>query len=409
MHNWFNSFCIPQLDLQPRLSVLPFLLGFLMMWSTWNLESLHAKPYIPHSDSAILEYLPLATDPRIRQLRALRTALSQDPKNLKLAVRLARQLVELGRAESDPRYDGYAQSALQPWWNSSSPPTDVLLLRALLRQRSHHFNEALEDLTLILRIHPNHAQAWLTRAIIHQVRGHYEEALQNCLPLLRLTDALISTTCIAHVTSLTGQARDSYQGLLKVLSQNPSSDPQKKLWTLAVLAEIAARLGDTLAAEEHFQRAISLGLRDLNLLGAYSDWLLDHNRPADVQALLGDDLRSDGLLLRAGLAAQQLNSPQLPQYIADLSARFADNRLRGDARHLREEARFTLHLLHQPHQALQLAEDNWKVQREPWDARIMLEAARASGNHKAAQPVIEWLKTVKIEDRLIRQLIEQIT
>ncbi|MBA3966568.1 MAG: hypothetical protein H0X47_12490 [Nitrospirales bacterium] len=378
-----------------------------MLVFMWNAESVQATPYVPDSDSAILESIPLSADARTRQLRTLRSDLSRDPQNIDLAVRLARQFIELGRAEADPRYDGYAQAALQPWWNSSNPPTPVLLLRALLRQRSHQFDEALVDLTHILRIQPNHAQAWLTRAVIHQVRGHYEEAQDNCLPLLRLTDALISTTCIANVTSLNGQAKNSYQGLLNIFSQTSTTDPQLKLWALAVLAEMAARLGDTVAAEAHFQQAMSLGLRDLNLVAAYSDWLLDQNRPADALALLGDDLRSDGLLLRAALAAQQLNSPQLPQYIANLSARFADNRLRGDARHLREEARFTLHLLHQPHQALQLAEDNWKIQREPWDARILLEAAHAAGNHKAAQPVIAWLKTVKLEDRLIHQLIAQ--
>lgn len=406
MHR-FNSVSISQPDHQPKSPIFPFLMGLLILCSTWNIESLHAKPYIPDSDSAILEYLPLSTDPRIRQLRNLQTDLSQEPNNLDLAVHLARKFIELGRAESDPRYDGYAQAALQPWWNGPNPPTDVLLLRALLHQRSHHFNEALEDLTHILRLQPNHAQAWLTRAVIHQVRGHFEEAQQNCLPLLGLTNALISTTCIANVTSLNGHASDSYEGLLKVLSQSPSSDPQENLWTLAVLADIAARRGDTLAAEKHFQHAIALGVRDIHLLGAYSDWLLDQNRPTDVQALLGEDLRSDGLLLRAALAAQQLNSPEFPQHIANLRARFADNHLRGDTRHLREEARFTLHLLHQPHQALQLAEDNWKVQREPWDARILLEAAREARNDKAAEPIIAWLKAVKLEDTLIQQLIEQ--
>ncbi|MBA3965518.1 MAG: hypothetical protein H0X47_07060, partial [Nitrospirales bacterium] len=315
-----------------------------MLLFIWNAETVQATPYLPDSDFTVLEHVPQSEDPRVRQLRTARLELSQDPGNLDLAVHLARQLVELGRAEADPRYDGYAQAALQPWWSHSSPPTEVLFIRALLRQRSHHFNEALEDLTRILHNQPKHAQTWLTRAVIHQVRGHYDEARRNCLPLLRLANALISTTCIANVTSLNGQASDSYDGLLKVLSQSPSSDPQENLWTLAVLADIAARRGDTLVAEKHFQQGVSLGVRDINLLGAYSDWLLDQNRPTDVQALLGDDLRSDGLLLRAALAYQQLNSPKLPQAIANLSARFADSRLRGDARHLREEARFTLHL-----------------------------------------------------------------
>lgn len=392
-----------------RPGVLFFVLSFLMMLSIGNPESVHAKPYIPDSDSTILEHVPLSGDPRIRQIHTAQRKLTQDPQNLGLAVQLARQLVELGRAEADPRYDGYAQAALQAWWNRSRPPTEVLFIRAVLRQRSHQFDEALEDLTQILHHQPNHAQAWLTRAVIHQVRGHYEKARQNCLPLLRLTDAMVTTTCVANVTSLNGQAEESYKGLLNQLSSTPSPDPQKALWTLTILAETAARLGNANAAEKHFLRGLSLGLRDTYLLGAYSDWLLDQNRPADVQTLLQNDSPPDGLLLRVALAAQQLDSPQLPQHIATLSGRFADNRLRGDTRHLREESRFTLHLLKQPKQALHMAQENWKMQREPWDARILLEAALAAGDDKAAQPVIDWVNDVHLEDGRIHQLMEQLT
>ncbi|MDR4494716.1 MAG: tetratricopeptide repeat protein [Nitrospirales bacterium] len=389
--------------------VFQTLLGFIITFWIWNIGSVQAKPYVPESDSAIVEHVPLSGDPRIRQIRDAQLELSQDPRNLELAVHLARQLVELGRAEADPRYDGYAQSALQPWWNSSTPPSDVLFLRALLRQRSHHFDEALEDLTQVLHNRPRDAQAWLTSAVIHQVRGHYEEARKTCLPLLRLTNALVSTTCITNVASLNGQAQESYQSLLNIFSLTPSADPQQKLWTLTILAETAMRLGNTSAAEEHFQEALSLGIRDTYLLGAYSDWLLDQHRPADVQTLLQNDFRPDGLLLRAALSAQQLNNPQLPHHVASLSSRFADSRLRRDTRHLREEARFTLHLLKHPKQALHLAQENWTVQREPWDARILLEAALATGDHKAAQPVIQWINDVRLEDEQIHRLMEQLT
>ncbi|HBP88000.1 MAG TPA: hypothetical protein DD706_09915 [Nitrospiraceae bacterium] len=398
---------ISRLVMRLRPGFAHFFLGFLMIVSISHLGSVHAKPYIPDSDSLVLEHIPLSGTPQMRQLRAARLELSRDPQNLALAVRLARQLVELGRAEADPRYDSYAQAALRFWWNSSKPPTEVLFIRALLRQRSHHFDEALKDLTQVLQNQPHHAQAWLTRSVIYQVRGDYQNARQNCRPLLRLTDSLVTTTCIANVTSLNGQAEESYKGLLNQLSSTSSPDPQKALWASILLAETAARLGNSSSAEAHFQQALSLGLRDTYLLGAYSDWLLDQNRPADVQALLRDDLHPDGLLLRMALAAQQLTNDQLLPFIVDLTARFTNSRLRGDTRHLREEARFTLHLLKQPKRALQLAQENWKMQREPWDARILLEAALQSGNPTAAQPVLDWLETVKLEDQQIRTLVEQ--
>ena len=76
--------------------------------------------------------------------------------------------------------------------------------------------------------------------------------------------------------------------------------------------------------------------------------------------------------------------------------------------HLREEARFSLQMLRQPQEALRLAEANWAVQHEPWDARLFLEAALAAGQPEAARPVVEWLATSRMEDRRLRQLVQQL-
>ncbi len=66
--------------------------------------------------------------------------------------------------------------------------------------------------------------------------------------------------------------------------------------------------------------------------------------------------------------------------------------------HRREEARFQLALLHQPAPALALARVNWNVQREPADARILLEAALAAGRPAAADPVLAWIRTNSVQD-----------
>ncbi len=369
----------------------------------------HAAPYIPDDDNAILETLPLSGDPQQLQLRQWQRQLSQDPHNLSLALRIAKYYLKVGHTEADPRSDGYAQAALLPWWEQPSPPTEVLLIRAMLKQRGHHFDEALEDLDQALLSQPYHPQAWVTQAVIHQVRGQYSEARQSCGPLLRLVNSLISTSCLTNIASVNGHAQKSYDALLQRYRQYPSATSDEQLWAITILAETAARLGHTEKAEEHFQQALAIDPKDTYLLGAYSDFLLDHNRAGEVEPLLQENTRADGLLLRLTLAAQQLHSPQFNNYFESLSARFSDSRLRGDARHLREEARFTLHLLKQPQKALQLAQKNWKVQREPSDTRILLEAALLSHNTEAAQPVLKWLKATKLEDQGINALVEQLS
>ena len=368
-----------------------------------------ASPFIPTDDAQVLEHLPIPGNSQARELRQLRETLAADPKNLELAIEVARRYLEIGRAESDPRYYGYAQGALRPWWEQKVPPPQVLIIRAIIRQAGHKFNAALEDLSRVLRVRPNTAQAWLTRAVILEVRGDYAGALRSCMPLLRLNNPLMATGCISSATSLSGQAERSYQGLRQVLEIETSPNAQEQLWALTVLAEIAVRLGRDHDAEQHFKQALALGLRDTYLLSAYADFLLDQNRPAEVQALLQDDNRPDGLLLRLALAEEQLNAPQLKQHVENLRTRFTENRLRGDTRHLRLEARFTLQLLKNPIQALELARENWAVQREPWDARILLEAALHSQNFSAAQPVLEWLQSVHLEDVHLEQLVVQLS
>jgi Tfp pilus assembly protein PilF len=191
-------------------------------------------------------------------------------------------------------------------------------------------------------------------------------------------------------------------------SRPDDESPQVRLWALTILAEIDARIGDNAAAEQHFRQALALGLRDGYLLGAYADFLLDAGRPQDVLTLLKDELRIDPLLLRFALAEKMTGASALSSHIADLDERFKMSRLRGDVSHRREEARFALHLSKRASDALQLAEENWAVQREPWDARLLLEAALAAGAPISARPVLDWLKTSHLEDDQIRSLASRL-
>ena len=87
-----------------------------------------------------------------------------------------------------------------------------------------------------------------------------------------------------------------------------------------------------------------------------------------------------------------------------LRDRFTASRLRGDRVHLREEARFALHLLNDPATALKLAQENWLVQKEPADARILLEAGLAAHDAAAASGVKDWLEISRVEDVQLSRL-----
>jgi tetratricopeptide (TPR) repeat protein len=363
-----------------------------------------AEPYVPEDDGAVLERLPAARDPRVRVLAAARARLAEDPANLNRAFSLASAYIALGQSEGDPRYEGYAQAALAPWWDLVEPPVPVLILRALLEQRRHDFDGALADLERVLTREPRHPQALLTKATILGVQGKPAQALESCADLAGRVEALVEAACAASAHGLAGRARDGYRLLQDGRRRSPGAEPILQVWAQTILGELAAQLGYVAAAEQHFRDALSLAPRDPYLLGAYADFLLDQDRLGEVIELLADESRIDPLLLRLALAERRLRAKAFDGHLALLQDRFDAARRRSDSVHLREEARFTLHLLDRPGAALELARRNWTTQREPADARVLLEAALAAGKPAAAQPVLDWLGRTGLEHVRIETL-----
>lgn len=369
---------------------------------------LHAAPYLPKDGSQVLEHLPGRNDPAQQELRRLRIELTAAPNNPALATDIARRYIDAARSEADPRYLGYAQAALSPWWNQVQAPVEVRILRATLLQSTHQFPKALSDLDAVLKLDPGNAQAWLTRATIRLVQGDYQSAKADCVRLLALTSELVTITCLANVANLNGQSAKSYALLSTTLSRNADAEPSLQIWGQTLLAEMAVRRGDNNAAEGYFRAALSLARTDSYLLAAYADFLLDQQRPAEVISLLKDKTRVDALLLRYALALKAQKSAAVTEKIDELNSRFNAAMLRADTVHQREQARFELQLRNDPKTALKLAQLNWAVQKEPADARILLEAALMADDRAAAQPVLRWLKQTRLEDIALAQLVTKL-
>jgi tetratricopeptide (TPR) repeat protein len=367
-----------------------------------------SEPYRPTDDTQVLERLTFkATDPVARELTTLRSSARQNPRNLDSAVQLATRYIEQGRSEGDPRFLGQAQAVLSPWWNEPSPPPAALLLRATIRQNAHEFDQALADLDRVLALQPTNAQAWLTKAAILQVQARYDEARRACQRLARLAAPHVLVGCLGDIAGMTGESAKSRE-LLRAGLSDPRLAGRERIWIATILAETSMRIGAIREAEQYFAEAFKVGIKDQYLLGAYADFLLDHGRYHEVVSLVQHETKADGLLLRLAIAEQALDLPVSKRHVSELAGRFAANRERGTATHVREEARFTLILQQDAHRALPLAQANWSVQREPADARILLESALAGKNRAAAQPAIDWLKANHVEDFRLQQLAKQI-
>lgn len=361
--------------------------------------AVEGAPRVPTDPGLVLERVPRGGDPRVAELAA---RLAADPGDLAIAAGLAERYAALARATQDSRYAGYAQAALAPWWDAPEPPLRVLVLRGLLRQHRHDFAGALADLDRAAAIAPGNPQVWLVRAAVLQVLGRPTEALASCRKLRRLALPVVVAVCEADAAARMGQAAVARVVLEDVIGDGAEVPPELRAWAWSTLAEIAAALGRPADAERAFRAAVAADPGDAYAANAYADFLLDQGRPTEVAALVGDDLRNDGKLLRLALAEQALGDPGYAARADELRSRFAAGRLRGDAVSQREEARFLL--AGDPEAALRLARANWANQREPWDARVLLAAALAAGQPQAAAPVLEWMAATGIEDVALRAL-----
>jgi tetratricopeptide (TPR) repeat protein len=370
-----------------------------------------AEPFLPKDGGQVLEHLTSTVlDSGAHKLRELRRTLAADPRNLGLAAQYARKCIERSRSDADPRYLGRAEAALAPWWNTAEAPSEALVLRATIRQSQHDFTNALADLDLALAKEPRDAQAWLTRATILMVIGDYPAARHACIPLAQLAPGLIALTAAANLACLNGEANCGCALLRNMLASTQNTGTSEKVWALTALGEASARLGREVDANNAFRKALELEPHDAYVLCSYADLLLDLGRAQETIILLKDAIRSDGVLLRLALAESELKSKSddLHDHINTLHDRFEAGHLRGDFVHLREEARFALHLLGAPAKALHLAEDNWRMQREPADARILIESALAARNCAAAEPALQFIKTNRLQDVRLQALANQL-
>lgn len=370
-------------------------------------DLLFAKPYIPTHDNEIIERLPktVFSTSVNEQFKTLKTRIKNYPDDWDAVSQLAGRYIELAQVNADPRYMGYAQAILSPWWQKPQPPLQALIMRATIRQNSHDFTGAIEDLDNVLNFHPDHTQANLIKATIATVQGDYQDAVEHCRRLLRRSGMALALACQSTPASLSGDAETQYRILHQVLSVAGSMSEKQAIWAWISLAEIAWRLGKFDQAEQHFKTALQMGNPDHYLLRVYADFLLHQQRPSKVIKLLKSKTQIDSLLLRLALAEKMLESDHLNDHIAMLQQRFQANRKRESTLHKGDEARFKLHLLNQPVAALQLARQNWQVQKESADTYILLQSAIAAGDQSTVTKVTHWLQQKGTQDVLIDQMI----
>ena len=376
-----------------------------------------AAPFTPANDSDVVERLPLsATDPSARRLQSLRKQLEAKPDDVALRLEIARRYFDLSMAQGDPRYVGYASAALAPL-DKTAPAGNTALtasywqIKGMLQQYSHNFDGALASLDKASLADPKSPDPMAWRSAIHMVQANYPKAQAECEALKPLTTPLFATGCSQYVLAHSGGAAGlltAFDNLKAAVKADQNAEvkaaPEVMLWELTRLAEMANRLKRFDEAEAYFKQALKLGVTDQFLLGAYADFLLQQKKPEAVIALLADWERSDILLLRMALAGKASNHKKAADWTSALRDRFVEAAKRGDRLHEQEAARFELDIENNPKKALALAVNNYKLQKEPRDAEVLMRCALAAKDAATAEPALAWLKQNKYEDAHLADL-----
>ena len=333
------------------------------------------------------------------------------PTDLPAAKTAARALIAQGRVAGDSRMVGAASGVLQPFMATADAET--LYLVATARQYQHDFTGALALLDQAITLQPTDANALLSRATINTVLGKFDLASTDCQRISSLPRPELGFLCQSTALLLTAQAPQVYQRLKTITADPGLLDPALRGWAVGLMGEIASLQGDVAAAKAHYAEVIAadpLALRERLLL---VDLLLAEKAATDALAQLVPAPDVDGVLIRRVLAAQMLGDTAMAaQATSELDRRFRLNLDLGLTAHAREEARYYLEIAGDPVLALKRAIVNWDLQHEIEDAQLLIDAAVAANNPKAALPVLAWIKgqsvavpTLRIPDA-VRQAAE---
>jgi tetratricopeptide (TPR) repeat protein len=274
----------------------------------------------------------------------------------------------------------------------------VLLLRATIRQSLHDFIGARADLDHLLERRPDDAQAHLTRAVVSTITADYAAARDSCAVIAQLASPMIAATCIAPIDGITGHADDAYARLKAAIDASPGADPSLRAWSITALAELAELRGDYADATQLFQQVVAIDADDAYARAGLADLLILANKPADASALLAGRESIDNLLVRRAIAEHLAKGRDEAKLVGMQRDRIAAAAERGSRIHMREEAMFVLHVEGDAARAVAIAKDDFAVQKEMADARLLADCGMAAHDDAALATVKAWMAQSGVKD-----------
>lgn len=331
----------------------------------------------------VVEVFPPRFSKRAVELRA--TVAQSLPEND--AVRLAEELLEQGKSLADMTPINLAASLLERFAGQPGAKPKTLMTLAACKSYKHDFPGAIRLFERASAEGEARNQADLQLISILITTGRFEEARARFSRNPSLMGDSRGMTLISLLASMTGKLQLAYETLQRAETAGTSLSSAERRWQLAILAEMADRLGDSAAAERCYTTALSLSKTDMFLSSAWLNFLIRAGRREEARLFVHDSPLRDKLGLWSAIAGLAHQSP----------AEFEEQFTRSTV-HERERAIFLLKVKNDPAAALEAALSNWSIQKETIDVRLVFECAAATGNPSAADPVRRWAKANRYED-----------
>lgn len=286
-----------------------------------------------------------------------------------------RELIELSRKQADLSHLSQAKILLQSL-PKDSRNHEIKVLRAIIAQRLHRFDEAKELLLNVRKSQPDHLQATLTLYSIHLIKGELNEAGSLCGRLGRIAGQLMAISCRANLQALQGNEEAAFSTLKRRLQEGRSAtNGWVQTWAMTTLAEIASDMGIPEASSIWAQLLLQ-NPSSPYAATEYGAWLISQGDYSKGLHILGGAPPSERVEVLKVIAMKHTNHPD-----TEVTARRIKARLTNDSQHYiaheRELALFLLDYEANPAAALRVAQANWAKQKARQDKQL-LERARSA-------------------------------
>ncbi len=371
-----------------------FKTSIILMVFSVNFNPVYSAPTIPTSDNEVL--LILEKSSLRSNVEKIKLQLHRNKNSTTALIKILQNTIERGKLNTEPRYIGLVSSYVDSYLQTQPTNVEFKILKATLLQHDHQFDAAITLLNNVISDTPTATNARLLRASVLQVQAKYHAAQQDCYSLLGVTSHLVTLACIAQINGLTKNTLQNYNTLYTIIKQSSQNPLAELSWSYDILAQLALQLGKTNLAQQHLLDGLKLAPNNIPLLNRYADLLISQKKFNKVFKLLENKNNDFTVLLR--LAIAEKNSSSNTNYKQQFLNRLHKMLATRDVTHQREIAAFYLFVTQDKSKALISAKQNWMVQKELYDAQLLVLCAISNKDKNSAKPVLDWYKHNAITD-----------